>query len=221
MGEKRPSVRLPAYPQNLLKKNYANSRETVTECLQLLAYHYGLASKFGFAIGFRSPDAPNIPEAWADLACRLIIDFVPAFKVPKRRGRKKASFHNPDHRGVLAGLLYSASYDPVKYGQAEFVWAVRAAKGSKSLSFAFQQLEKNEKKRTLLPLRYRSLKRAGSIRKAYYDIDTEIQTNPERFAPDPTKNNPTPPGWVYGDDKPPLPSLLGDALKSKSKSGTE
>ncbi len=180
MAAKKLSVTLPPYSDPLLRKHYANTPETYAACFERLVTHYGLAFKFGYGFGALTKTDPQ--DAWRSLSFALMSDFVPAFQTVKRRGRKKASYFDPD-AAQPGGFFASLLFDYEKMAKAQFVLAVNSASAGKRLSDGFRSLSKNAVKRNTLPKRFRSLKTEHSLKEAYYKIDPEIRRNPQAYLP--------------------------------------
>jgi hypothetical protein len=79
------NIRIPDYPEDLLKRGYAYSgSKTPKECIDLLGRHYGIHSPLDH---FMDPSLSNEQQAnrWLDLALCLARDLVPAFRLSKRK----------------------------------------------------------------------------------------------------------------------------------------
>lgn len=214
MTARTRSVPLPAYPSILLTPK----RDPLSEpehrlCFEALVTHYGLADKFGFGLSGQyrvSQGGSRITAgAWAQLAFCLACDFVPALRIPRRRGRSKAA-SSLGAQELLALALEGHSLTAMNQGeisQALFVAAVRKAKGKNSLQSAFKRLA-TERGRKELPAPYRNRKTPESLKKAWLKIPKAIQENPDIYLrPQRTGLFGIPPGFVPALGQP-LPSLF-------------
>ena len=176
MGAKGPQVPLPRYHPKLLDRGGAwASDESHDDCFRRLVRHYGLGTRFGVAVGLDAMLPPQEPdlEAWRELAFRLVLDFVPAFRRGRRPGRKKAPL-NPN------AFFAATAEGSESVQQARFVLAVRALVNGRSINAALRDLEKSAQKRKFLPYRYRGLTTFASLRQAYYQsIPKGIRNDPD------------------------------------------
>lgn len=205
MAVKARSVPLPKYPSILLKAKQSLSKEEYTARFEALVTYYGIAAEFGFGLaGFArvsAGDDRTTKDAWSKLAVALLCDFVPAFRIARKRGRRRKHYAlGVQSRLALALTGYRSQIeDQENADQAQFVLAVRRAKGNDSLNAAFERLA-TDRRRNELPELYQSRKTPGSLKDLWKRIDKRIKDDPESYL--------KPPPSVAGG----LLGLLGSTL---------
>lgn len=173
MGAKGPTVPLPSdFPAILRKPLPPDATEADrNRAYAALFRYYGLSDPPP-----PPPDKVNDKEAMRVfgetlqlLGMYLIDDFIPAFRIPRRRGARKRTGN------ALAAMMHPHS------GAARFVVAVRKLSEGRRLSDAFRALAKNGRLRAELPEPYRSRNTAPSIKHAYYTIPEFVRVSPELY----------------------------------------
>jgi hypothetical protein len=176
-------VRLPSYPAELLEAppDRPRSPAEAGDLFTALCLHYELI--------YPGESARETVALWAKLGRRLAEDFVPAYRVPKKRGRpsKPRATQEEIAEYIAAGGGVLARYFAEPYAQARFVLAVRAIASRQS--DAFERLSgampSARNLRNSLPTRYRKLKTVNSLKAAWKKIPGWIRSDPHPFIPKP------------------------------------
>jgi hypothetical protein len=174
-------VRLPAYPDVLLQPwRNDHTKEELDAILAALCEHYELSG-------------PPSNELFAELALKLLRDFVPAFRKPKKPGRPRShAVSENEIQAYRAAGGDGGRYMVESYIQACFVFQIRRLakqEGSNPAAFAklSGQMPAAIRLRAQLPERYRNLKTIGSLEDAWDGIPAFIRNYPGHCIPMPAK----------------------------------
>ncbi len=176
----RHNVPLPAYPEILLQPwRNDHTQAEVDEIFGALCKHYELEGPPGLR-GERTLSN----ELWAKLALKLLRDFVPAFREPKRPGRPVSNEYSPDEAKAYRDAGGDGGNWMVEpYIQACFVLQVRKLQNETgSLTGAFKMLA-GRGHRSELPRRYQQLRSISSLKDAWKAIPAWVRDHPDGCIP--------------------------------------
>ncbi len=189
----RPLVRVPNYPEILLKRRHVSDEKTLRQCVELLGMHYGLVPPFGsFADSSIRPE--DRAYRWCALAISLARDLVPAFRTRRARRNKLDTDAHGDWIRAGGGLI--ASFDATAFYQAQFVEVIAAkeAEMKKSRFWVFRWFaneaatttrQEAAKRLESLPRPYRKRTTSDSLKEAFQRIPKEVRRNPKDYLPKP------------------------------------
>jgi hypothetical protein len=198
----------------------ALTKEEIFDAFTELLDHLGILKRFE---ALHAGDDRDKAEAYRELALTLMEAFVPVFRSLRPRNRKPSEQKFSDdwrNAGGTIGLL-GIPVSPTEFYQAQFVEAItklQKERKSGTRMVVFRWLankaeitspEKAKQRLGLLPERFRSRKKVGSLKEAWDSIPLKVRESPTEYLPRTSELTSGLFGFLSGSPVPPSFGRIG------------